>query len=195
MTEEKCNANFVKFIESLEKYDCYSEDMINDIGEKIKKAPYTTSIEYGGAEEGSLVYVTLYSLCKNAFNINNSLTPILQVNPQMLMRVLLLLNISKAEMFVMADDWHIKRGMPYKFSDELKTKMKLGTRSLYLCNKYGIKLEEEEYEAFICNDNNDVNGVAFQTPLYTIVKAALDLTSVELRQKYLQTRINPIIEK
>ena len=26
-------------------------------------------------------------------------------------------------MFVMADDWHIKRGMPYKFSDELKTKM------------------------------------------------------------------------
>ena len=98
-------------------------------------------------------------------------------------------------MFVMADDWHIKRGMPYKFSDELKTKMKLGTRSLYLCNKYGIKLEEEEYEAFICNDNNDVNGVAFQTPLYTIVKAALDLTSVELRQKYLQTRTNPIIEK
>ena len=45
MTEEKCNANFVKFIESLEKYGCYSEDMINDIGEKIKKAPYTTSIE------------------------------------------------------------------------------------------------------------------------------------------------------
>jgi hypothetical protein len=74
----------------------------------------------------------------------------------------------------------------YDFVDH-KTKMKLGQRSIYLCQKYGIKLEEEEFEAFFAIDSNvDETGACYQSPLYTMVKITKMLTEVELRQKYLQ---------
>ena len=59
LTEEKINANFLKFRNYLEKYDCFSEEMFNEIGEKIKYAPFSREKEYGGAEPGSLIDVTL----------------------------------------------------------------------------------------------------------------------------------------
>ena len=73
----------------------------------------------------------------------------------------------------------------YEFVEN-KTKLNLGQRSLYLCQKYGIKLEEEEFEAFLSIDDNE-KGEMYQTPLYSIVKAAKMFTMVELRKKYLST--------
>ena len=35
MNPEKININYLKFIEYLQKYNCYSEQMMNDLGEKI----------------------------------------------------------------------------------------------------------------------------------------------------------------
>lgn len=194
LSESKINSNYLNFIKYLEKYHCYSEEMMNDLGDKIKFAPYSMNTNYGGADAGSLIDVTLNVLCKIGAQINNNTLganggdkishPQLCVNNEMLMRVLLLLNIAKAEMFVDADAWHINHGMPYTFA-ETKTKLKLGERSLYICQKYNIKLEEEEFEAFLTIDNADDNGERFQSPLYTVVKAAKMFTLVELRQRYL----------
>ena len=196
MTEEKLNANYLKFINYLQKYDCYSEDMFKEIGEKIKLAPYSMELNVGGAYEGAMIEVTLNTLCKIGAQINNNTLganggekiahPLLAVNQNMLMRVLLLLNIAKAEMFIPnKSEWHRKNlGKMYEFA-ELKTKLKLGARSLYLCQKYNIKLEEEEYEAFLTIDNPDDSGERFQSPLYTVVKAAKMFTLVELRQQQL----------
>ena len=198
LSPEKININYLKFIEYLQKYNCYSEQMMNDLGEKIKNAPYTMSVEYGGAEQGGLIDVTLNTLCRIGVQINVNVMgtngkdkiqhPLLYVNPNMLMKVLLLLNIAKADMFIEnKNSWQREKlGKMYDFADH-KTKLKLGQRSLFICQKYGIKLEEEEFEAFYSMDNVDENGEAFQSPLYTIVKTAKMLTSVELRQKYLQS--------
>lgn len=36
ISEEKINSNFVLWVERLKKYNCYSEEMINEIGESLK---------------------------------------------------------------------------------------------------------------------------------------------------------------
>lgn len=196
-TPEKINANYLLFIKYLEKYECYSEEMIKEIGDKIKMAPYSREVEFGGAEPGSLIDVTLNKLCKIGAQINTNALgknggdkishPNLCVNQHMLMRVLLLMNLAKAEMFVpVTDDWKTRRGINYDFV-EMKTKMKLGQRSLYLCQKYGIKLSEEEFDAFSTIDISDETGERFLSPLYAVVKTAKMLTLIELRQEYLRS--------
>lgn len=196
LTEEKLNANYLKFINYLQKYNCYSEDMMKELGEKIKLAPYSMERDMGGAYDGAMIDVTLNTLCKIGAQINNNAMganggdkiahPLLAVNNNMLMRVLLLINIAKAEMFTPnKSEWHKKNlGRMYEFVEN-KTKLKLGARSLYLCQKYGIQLEEEEFEAFLTIDNPDDTGERFQSPLYTMVKATKMFTLVELRQKQL----------
>ena len=197
LTEEKINANFLNYIKYLEKYGCYSESMIAELGDKIKYAPYSKNTDYGGAEPGALVDVTLNVLCRigaelntNALGANggqNIKHPHLCVNQNMLMRVLLLMNIGKCEMFEEADTWHKNHGMPYDFVDNA-TKLKIGERSLYLCQKHGVALNEEEFEAFKAIDQEDVKGERFQTPLYTVVAAAKMFTLVELRMRQAEER-------
>jgi len=205
LTPEKINANYLLFIKYLEKYNCYSEDMMKEIGEKIKIAPYSKEIEYGGAEPGSLIDVTLHKLCKIGAQINTNALgknggdtvshPNLCVNQYMLMRVLLLMNIAKAEIFEpTTEDWKVRRGIMYEFV-EMKTKMKLGQRSLYLCQKYGIKLSEEEFDAFSTIDISDETGERFLSPLYAVVKTAKMLTLIELRQEYLRSIENNSFEQ
>ena len=199
LTEEKINTNFLKFKKYLEKYNCYSESMFNELGEKIKIAPYSSSSRYGGAEPGSLIDITLNKLCKIGAQINNMFGkndknvithPMLYVNNNMLMKVLLLCNISKAEMFVKTEEkWKINKGENYEFANN-KTAMKMGQRSLYLCQKYGITLEEEEFEAFLAMDKTEETNESCNTPLYTIVKIAKMLTSVELKQEFLKNNEN-----
>ena len=198
LTEEKINANFLSYIKYLEKYKCYSEDMIKELGDKIKYAPYSKNTEFGGAEPGGLVDVTLNVLCRIGAEINSNTLgrnggenirhPFLCVNQEMLMRVLLLMNVAKCEMFGEADTWHKNKGMPYEFIDN-ETKLKIGERSLYICQKYGIRLSEEEFEAFLAIDQDELKGERFQTPLYTVVSAARMFTLVELRQRQRQKLI------
>ena len=203
--EEKLNANYLSFIKYLEKYNCYSEQMINDIGEQIKVAPYSTTLEFGGAEPGGLIDVTLNVLCKIGAEINQNVLggkeqmnhPYLCVNLNQLMKVLLLVNISKAVTFIPnPSQWHRdKLGKIYDFAEQA-TKLKLGQRSIFLCQKYGIVLEEVEYEAFLALDSNvDEIGSCYQSPLYTLVKITKMLTELELYRKYKASLVNNSVEK
>ncbi len=194
LKEEKINQNYLTFLKKLETYDCYSEEMMNDIGDKVKYGTYSMQDEYGGCYAGSLVEITLQTLCRIGYEINENVFgkngkeafahPYLAVNTNKLMRVLLLLNLAKAEMFVdETEQWKIKKGIMYKFKD-FETSLKLGARTLFLCQKYGIKLEEDEYEAILSIDDAEDNGARFRSPLYTLVKSVKLFTLVELRRKW-----------
>ncbi len=208
ITEDKINANYLKFIQYLEKYNCYSEQMIIEIGDKIKIAPYSAQLEFGGAEPGGLIDVTLNTLCRIGAEINqyafgnNGNTdkpinhPLLCVNQNMLMKVLLLINISKVVSFIPNDStWHKEKlGKMYNFID-FNTRLKLGQRSIYLCQKYGITLEEEEFEAFLALDNISIeDGENYHSPLYVLVKSAIMFTNIELYKKQKNNTIKNIIE-
>ena len=198
LSDAKINANYLAYLKRLEKYGCYSEEMINDIGEDIKNASFSMQEDSGSSYKGSMIDAVLNSLCKIAYNINengfgaaskdNSMAhPYLKVNFDMLMRVLLLQHIGKAQMFVEeTDNWKkTKRGYNYDFNNDLPANLKMGERSLYLCQKYGISLAEEEYEAIrIVDKVDDGKGDYYASPLAVITKFVNMLAAIELKLKY-----------
>lgn len=203
LTPEKINLNYITFCNKLKKYNCYSEQMINEIGEQLKDCSFSMNDDSGSAYQGSMIDIVLNHLCSVAYNINevvfgptgkfNSM----RVNPDMLMRVLLLQHIAKAEMFVNTrDTWKVKKGMLYEFNTNLKASLKLGERSLYLCQKYGIELAEEEYEAIRIIDKSEDDKIMFYiNPLCSIVKMANQFVAVEMRQKYINNKEKETIEE
>lgn len=203
LTEEKINLNYITFCNKLKKYNCYSEQMISELGEEIKNCSFSLNDDAGSAYQGSMIDIVLNHLCTVAFTINDVVFAdtgkfaSMRVNPEMLMRVLLLQHIAKAEMFVRTHDaWKARKGMLYEFNQNLTTSMKLGERSLYLCQKYGISLTEEEYEAIRIIDKLDDDKIMYYiTPLSTIVKMANQFVAVEMRQKYLSTKSSEEIEE
>ena len=194
ITEEKINRNYLLWTEFLKKYNCYSEDLIKDYGEAIKVASFAMNETSGGAYQGSLLDIVLSHLCVIATHINEDAFGLnakekikhafLRVDKNSLMKVLLLQHIAKAEMFVPSNEqWKINKGMFYEFNPNTQTALKLGERSIFLCQKYGIKLTEEEYDAMkICDKEEDKNN-SFTTPLAELVKIANQLTAIEIYQK------------
>lgn len=195
ITEEKINRNYVLWTEYLKKYNCYSEDLINEMGESIKNGSFAMSDTCGGAYKGSLLNVVLSNLCviathinECAFGDNNNKSkqqhPYLYVNKDSLMKVLLLQHISKAQMFTpTVEQWKKNKGMLYEFNPNNEISMKLGERSVFLCMNYGIKLTEEEYDAMKVCDKDEEKNNSFVTPLAEIVKIANQLTSIEIYRK------------
>lgn len=195
ITEEKINKNYLLWTEYLKKYDCYSEELINDYGDAIRIGAFAMSDSSGASYQGSLLNVVLNNLCVIATHINEGgfgingngkeKHPYLYIDKKSLMKVLLLQHISKAELFVPSkEQWEINKGMLYEFNSELATSLKLGERSIFLCMKYGIKLTEEEYDAMKVCDKDEEKNNSFVTPLAELVKIANQLTAIETYQKY-----------
>ena len=195
ITEEKINKNYLLWTEYLKKYDCYSEELINDYGDAIRIGAFAMSDSSGASYQGSLLNVVLNNLCVIATHINEGgfgingngkeKHPYLYIDKKSLMKVLLLQHISKAELFVPSkEQWKINKGMLYEFNSELATSLKLGERSIFLCMKYGIKLTEEEYDAMKVCDKDEEKNNSFVTPLAELVKIANQLTAIETYQKY-----------
>lgn len=202
---EKINSNFFLWIERLQKYNCYSQNMIDDLGEKLKNASFSLTENSGSAYQGSMIDTVLNTLCRLGYELNeitfgknnNKIRHrYLYVNTNMLMRVLLLQHIAKAEMFVVQESqWKMKNGYLFDFNPELKTNMKLGERSIFLCMKYGIELTEEEYEAMKIIDKDNDNTNSFISPLCEIVKIANQLTAIEKYREYSFNITKNTIEK
>lgn len=182
ISEDKININYARFIDRLKKYDCYSQQMIDELGENIKNCTFAIHTSTNCAYKGALLDVVLNNLCAFAYEFNERLKatlPNMYVDPNSLMRVLLLQHISKVEMFVPQEqEWKIKNGFIYDFNPSLNTVMKLGERSLWYCLKYKINLTEEEFEAIRSIDKDDKTDNQHVNPLVFIVKMANQLISI-----------------
>lgn len=201
ITEEKRNKNYLLWIEYLKKYNCYSSRLIEDYGELIKNSSFAMNETSGGAYQGSLLDVILYTLCPIASHINDCAFGmnekqkmkhhLLHVEKESLMKVLLLQHISKADIFVpTSEQWKKNKGMYYDFNNNLATALKLGERSIFMCMKYDIELTEEEYDAMKILDKDDDKTNSFISPLSEIVKIANQCTAIELYRKNNENKIN-----
>lgn len=191
ITNKEMDTNFEKWVKRLQSYDCYSEDMVNEYMELLKKATYGMNEDSGSAYDGSLLGIVLNKLCLYSFNINNTLSDSMKVDKNSLLRVLLLQHISKCEMFIpQTVDWLRKKGALYEFNPNIKGQLKTGERSAYMCMKYGINLTEEEYEAIRVIDKDiDDKSQFYASPLATIVKMTNILVNADLRENY-KNRMN-----
>lgn len=195
LTEEKKNLNFALWVKKLQDYGCYSESLINELGDRIANATYNMNESNGGCYDGALVDVILNNLCTLGYHINELALglnakgkrnhPFLCVNIEMLMRVLLLQQISKAEYFVsQSEAWKKNKGFLYDFNGDLDTQLKMGERSAYLSLKHGINLSEQEYEAMTIIDKDEKTFNSHITPLAQMVKIINQLVAIELQRKY-----------
>lgn len=195
LTDEKKNLNYTRWIEKLKAYDCYSESLVNELGDKICNGTFNINEGNGGCYEGALVDVVLNNLCVMGYHINEVAFginaknkknhPFLCVSLSMLMRVLLLQHISKSEMFVpQTEQWKKNKGYMFDFNGDMETQLKLGERSAFLCMKHGIKLSEFEYEAMISIDKDEKEYNTHQNPLVILVKTVNQLVGIELQRKY-----------
>ncbi len=153
LTKEKVISNAKKFHDTGVKLGVVNDTLMNMLGEGFITAPCTTSTNMYGAYEGGLLNHIL-NVTKYAITINSSLPTEKQVDKDSIIKVCLLHQIGKSNMFITQDsDWHKKRGEMYKFSNDVLS-LKTGERSVFYVLKSNIDLSEDEVYA-ILNYSND----------------------------------------
>lgn len=192
LSENKINLNFANFVSRLEKYNAYTDKFKGDVefNDKLKNASAFTSEDSGGAYKGSLIeHITRITMI--AFNINETMHADVKVPADSLVRVCFLHQIAKAQYIVEnLNDWEIKKGKPFTFSKSLPA-VKVAEYSVYLCNKYGIELLEDEYEAILSVDKSDDDQTKyFSNSLSQILRSAIELANTEKRLRYKLNKVN-----
>ena len=152
LSEKKFESAWKSFWNRLTNVGLNNNFEESELKEQLKIASGALSEDTGIAYPGGLIThinITLALADKLYETISQAPFNILNVNKNSLDKVLLLMHLSKIEMYKPNDStWEIeKRGLNYKFNDELKGRLKFGERSILVCMDARIPLTEEEFEA------------------------------------------------
>lgn len=145
ITQEQQNVEYTKFCSELLKININPLDIVDE--NKLYNAPAGMSEDTGNAFPGGLVMhcnLVLGLARKLAKTVSGTFP---NIDDNSLIKVCLLHQIAKTQMFVENDDaWGLKRGYKYKFADT-EGVLKVGERSLCLATNAGIKFTPFEFEA------------------------------------------------
>lgn len=155
MTQEQIIKNAKKYFDTATKLGFMNDELTAFLGETFIKAPASSFTSFNNAFEGGLIE-HLLKVTKYAIGVNNSLPDDEKVNQDSLIKVCLLHQIGKANLYkACTSEWHRKnQGKMYEFNESI-TSMKVGERSVYYALSHGVKLTEEEYSAIIFFDKTD----------------------------------------
>lgn len=190
LSEEILVSNFTKYKKRLIAYlgDEATESLIEAVGgdDAIMRASYATTEDTGLAYEGSLCK-TILNLTSYAIKINELLPEEKQADKNSLVKVCLLIGLSKVLMFLPNDnEWEVtKRGMNYKFNDALDGALRSGERSILIATNAGIKFSEIEFEAMRINDKSvdDDYSRYYSSPLSVCVRQASEIINLIYKRK------------
>ena len=176
LTEEQVVANNTRYFETAEKYGFTNDMFMNFLGVDFIKAPASTATNLHNAFTGGLV-AHLLAVAKFAYKINETLPSNMKVDDTSLIKVCLLHQVGKAELYTPKESkWHNDRGIMYEFNEDL-TSFKVGERSAFYAMSNGIMLSEDEYQAIINHDKTDDDKQAkwHSSMLGVILKQANEL--------------------
>jgi hypothetical protein len=174
ISSELIEKNYSLFIFKLQKLGINTTQLELKLGDKLKYA--TFNITNGGV--GTLLHTIMRTLTPNALKIAELNAPEgFTINNETLIKVCLLSHISKAEMFRPKENNPSQyEYAPYPYP------MKMGLRSIALCEECDIKLTAEEIEAMtILDRETEDQAKFFASPLAQIVKIANELTFLHLK--------------
>lgn len=186
ISENKLNEIYVEYIDQCKELGIYSEELFNELGDKIKNAPFAPNVESGGAYRGALMIMSCRGLQNIAININNTLSENSKIDELSIRRVAILEHLSKCLIFEENNnDWEKGKGILYKYAS-LNTSLRTGERSILLCLKYGIKLQDNEFEAIrsLDKDNDDKMIKFYSSPITTIMRISNEILSMEAQNKF-----------
>lgn len=187
LTEEKINLNFILFLKKIEELNIPNFNFSTfqeEVGEKLKNATYGI-IGENIAYEGSFIDIVLRKITKYAVQINELLPEEKRVDKVTLVKVCLLHQISKVEMFQKATSEHNQNKSPYFEFAPYDFALKCGLRSVALCMKYGISFTEAELEAMTILDRSwDDDQVKYKSNMISsLIKISNEVTNAELKIK------------
>jgi hypothetical protein len=186
LTEEKLNINFTTFVKVLKKYGLYTDKLASDdiFNDKLKTSPSHSQEDSGGAYDGSLIEHIML-ITSYAKKINDILPDGCRVDQNKLLKVCFLHQIGKVKQFIEnTNDFDIKRGKFYKFSDGLPS-LKTGELSLFIAIDYGIEILQDEFEAILSLDKEDEQNKYFSSVLSKILKISNELAEIERKNNFL----------
>jgi hypothetical protein len=166
--------NYLIFLKKLTELGI-DTTMLETVLDKDKIKSATFNITNGG--DGTLLNTILRVLTPNALKLlEMSEIEGLAINKESLIKVCLLSHISKVEMFQVGKREGTFEYAPYPYG------MKMGLRSIALCEQMNIKLTAEEIEAMtILDRENEEQAKFFASPLASIIKIANELTFLHIK--------------
>jgi hypothetical protein len=165
LEQTKILENTKKYFETATKLGFMNEELMKFLGQEFIAAPASSMVDYHNAFEGGLID-HLLNVAKYAVNVNNSLPENKRVNQDSLVKVCLLHQIGKTNLYKpCTSEWHRKnQGKMYEFNNSL-VPMRASERSLYYAMSHGIKFTEEEFSAIMFFDKTDDKMSEFQNSM------------------------------
>lgn len=180
LTIPQLEHNKAKFLESNEKYNIMTKELVDFLGDDLFTSPASTTLTMVGCYPGGLLNNTIKA-CKYAIKINDVLPENVKQPIASIVRATFLSQIGKVFMFCPTEnEWQHKQGKMYDFCDDV-IRLRVGERSIYYATKYGVELSEEEFQAILNLDKDDDDKMAkyFSSPLTSIIKWGFEFAIME----------------
>jgi len=181
LSNKQLEFNKEKFKKTNLKYNILNKELEDFLGEDLYFAPATTNEDMYGAYPGGLLNHLIRS-CNYAIRINELLPQKQKQDIKSIVKVVFLSQIGKVFMFQLNNNsWEVKTlNKIYSFRED-EYKMKTGERTIFYLMKYGIKLDEKEFQAIISLDKMEDDKIIkiIPTVLSQIVKIGFNLAILE----------------
>jgi hypothetical protein len=176
LTITQLEKNQKRFIETNQKYNIFTKELEEFLGDDFYKAPASSSSNMIGCYPGGLLHF-LNKACSYAIKVNEVLPDHLKQPPETIVRVVFLSQIGKVFMFTLKEGGNPAR--PYDFNNDI-VRMHVGERSVYYALTHGVKLSEIEYQAIlnIEKDGDDKQAKYFSEPLTEVIRHGFALATM-----------------
>lgn len=158
-------------------------DFVDKYADRISTCPAHNMSNRSTASPGGLVFhsLTTFKIAKKVVEASS-----LSVNAESLLLVCLLHDIGKMgdetnDYYIpQTSDWHLKQGHLYTWNPEV-SKMSHPHRSLYLIQRMGIVLNNDEWIAILCQNGTSNNETSFyqgtENNLAVVLQTAIRLAN------------------
>jgi hypothetical protein len=186
LTITQLEGNKKKFQETNLKYNIFTKELLEFLGEEIYISPASSSLNMIGCYPGGLLQHIIKG-CRYAIKLNEILPDELKQPVTTIVKVVFLCQIGKVFTFRLRNGSG-QNGKVYDFNDDI-IRLHIGERSAYYALKYGVQLTEEEYQAILNMDKDSDDKMAryFSTPLTQIIKNGFELAVMEEKNGKKQT--------
>jgi hypothetical protein len=178
LTIEQLEKNKAKFTETNQKYNIFTKELEEFLGDGFYTSPMSSSLNMIGCYPGGLLH-HIIKACRYTLKINEILPDDLKQSVASIVKVAFLCQIGKVFMFKL-NDRPVQNGKMYDFNDDI-VRLHIGERSAYYAIKCGVQLDETEYQAILNIDKESDDKMAkyFSSILSQIIKNGFELAVME----------------
>ena len=181
LSAKQMEFNKTKFQEINKTYNIFTKELEDFLGDDFYMSPSSSTLDMYGCYPGGLLHILLRA-SKYSIEVNELLPDELKQDKGSIVKTMFLSQIGKVRMFKPnTNNWQVTNlGKVYEFT-ESDIKLRVGERSLFLLNKYGVKVFEDELQG-ILNMDKDGDGKMekyFSSTLSQIIKIGTDLAIME----------------